>query len=240
MPVGTIADLMSEYLIAMRDGRAPRSFPALVAIFSGDKPSVKRPPWYTQVVRVAPKEPMIEEPGVEFRDVLEQSDEINRRANAASRRREIVPQFFAQIDIRCQVHRLVKSKRNRSPSICIGRAKRNDIQLWDSSASSRHATIKCVDDAFYLSDQKSANGTRVDRRRLESRESVELKSGMYVAFGMSGFWYLDSADLLQLIDERLQELLQKAQGRLDDRAREIRDMANKLRGARAKPDATED
>src|ERR1051326_8254682 len=51
----------------------------------------------------------------------------------------------------------------------IGRADECDIVLPDTSASRRHARIERTNAGFVLTDQKSANGTWIGDRRVDSQ-----------------------------------------------------------------------
>jgi pSer/pThr/pTyr-binding forkhead associated (FHA) protein len=59
----------------------------------------------------------------------------------------------------------------------IGRDSRNDIALPRPTVSSFHATIECKNMVFYLEDQRSTNGTRLNDLKLEANRPVRLKSG---------------------------------------------------------------
>ena len=66
----------------------------------------------------------------------------------------------------------------------IGRASNRDIQLDESSVSSKHAHIDVVDDRFLLYDNASVNGTYVNGQR---QRYASLKSGDEVQFGRNRF-----------------------------------------------------
>lgn len=65
----------------------------------------------------------------------------------------------------------------------IGRGPDNDIQLFDASASRRHARLnELPDGGWELVDLRSTNGTRVDGRRIRR---IVLADGMEVSIGGS-------------------------------------------------------
>jgi len=89
---------------------------------------------------------------------------------------------------------------NAAPRITIGRAKRNDIVVGDVAVSSLHATIELDDEdpRVFITDQRSSNGTFVNRRRVDANERVVLSGGDCVRFGQRVYYYL-TPDLVTLI-----------------------------------------
>ena len=64
----------------------------------------------------------------------------------------------------------------------IGRSPDCDIFLDDVTVSRKHAMLVRRDDAYYIEDQGSLNGTFLNRRRIESgrlENGDELQSGKY-------------------------------------------------------------
>jgi hypothetical protein len=64
----------------------------------------------------------------------------------------------------------------------IGRSPDCDIFLDDVTVSRKHAVLVQKDDAFYIEDQGSLNGTFLNRRRIESgrlENGDELQIGKY-------------------------------------------------------------
>jgi FHA domain/zinc-ribbon domain len=64
----------------------------------------------------------------------------------------------------------------------IGRSPDCDIFLDDVTVSRKHAVLVRRDDAFYIEDQGSLNGTFLNRRRIESgrlENGDELQIGKY-------------------------------------------------------------
>src|SRR5262249_21839807 len=71
-----------------------------------------------------------------------------------------------------------KRKTFRSAGGTIGRQPNNDLVLSDLYVSSTHARIRYKDGAFFLEDNASSNGIRVNGdRRLAAGESYPLKHG---------------------------------------------------------------
>lgn len=66
----------------------------------------------------------------------------------------------------------------------IGRAPSSDILLSkDKLTSRRHATIRYENGAYYLTDERSANGTFVNGQQLEEKTPYKLQNGDRVAIG---------------------------------------------------------
>jgi pSer/pThr/pTyr-binding forkhead associated (FHA) protein len=72
----------------------------------------------------------------------------------------------------------------------IGRDMRNDITLSKPTISSFHATIECKNRVFYLEDQRSTNGTKLNDRKLQANMPARLKSGDRVNFATFGFKFI--------------------------------------------------
>ena len=95
-----------------------------------------------------------------------------------------------------------KGTENSSPHVCVGRAKRNDIIIKDPRVSTLHAMVTLEDGEWVLSDQRSANGTFVNGRRLEPSQLVSLKTGDCVRFGNRAFYFLDGDRLRDFLELR--------------------------------------
>src|SRR5579883_2017558 len=68
--------------------------------------------------------------------------------------------------------------------ISIGRAPSSDILLSkDKLTSRRHATITYQNGAYFLSDERSANGTFVNGQQLEEKTPYKLQNGDRVGIG---------------------------------------------------------
>lgn len=90
-------------------------------------------------------------------------------------------------------------------TILLGRAATNDVCLQHSSVSKLHARIRFnANWDMWVTDAESRNGTTVGARRLGPGETIQLKEGMFVAFGHCRFQFLSA--------ERFWELLRKFPG----------------------------
>jgi pSer/pThr/pTyr-binding forkhead associated (FHA) protein len=70
------------------------------------------------------------------------------------------------------------------PEFSIGRAPSSDILLSkDKLTSRRHATIHYEHGTYFLSDERSANGTFVNGQQLEEKTPYKLQNGDRVAIG---------------------------------------------------------
>jgi pSer/pThr/pTyr-binding forkhead associated (FHA) protein len=58
--------------------------------------------------------------------------------------------------------------------ISIGRSKDNDIVLANPHVSGHHAVIECEGEAYTLVDNSSANGSFINGKKIEQRQSLEL------------------------------------------------------------------
>jgi len=102
-----------------------------------------------------------------------------------------------------QIFVLKKGSDNPAPNICIGRAKRNDVVLEDSTISSLHAQMEVDDQEATLADQGSSNGTFVNCKRLGPGEWAVLQSGDCVRFGRRVYYYLNGERLLVFLELRI-------------------------------------
>ncbi len=72
----------------------------------------------------------------------------------------------------------------------IGRDDSNDIIIIKDSISSLHATIEYRNGIYYLIDQRSTNGTRLNNAMLKENTPMRLKSGDKVQFAVYEFRFL--------------------------------------------------
>ena len=70
----------------------------------------------------------------------------------------------------------------------VGRSPKNRIVLPDDLCSRDHAELSYAEDAWYVRDLESLNGTRVNGRNV--RGDRELDSGDEVQFGRSKFLFV--------------------------------------------------
>lgn len=73
--------------------------------------------------------------------------------------------------------------------LSIGRGEQNDICIPQTTISKHHATIEYTNLAYYLTDLKSTNGTRINGEPLNSHEPVRLKNGDRISFGRFQFQF---------------------------------------------------
>jgi len=72
----------------------------------------------------------------------------------------------------------------------IGRDRLNDIVIPQDSISSLHATIQFRNGYFYLEDQRSTNGTRLNGAVIRENRPIRLKSGDKIHFAVFEFRFL--------------------------------------------------
>ena len=72
-------------------------------------------------------------------------------------------------------------------SITIGREPNNDVSIPKETVSGFHATIEYKNGYFYVEDQRSANGTSLNDRRIEANTPIRLKSGDRIKFDIYDF-----------------------------------------------------
>ena len=82
------------------------------------------------------------------------------------------------------IHRFDKS------SVTIGRDSKNDLMVATPTVSNLHAIIEYRDGAFFLEDQRSTNGTRLNDQKVEPGNPVRLKSGDRIKFANLAFRFV--------------------------------------------------
>jgi hypothetical protein len=75
-------------------------------------------------------------------------------------------------------------------SVSIGRGPNNDIVIPEKVVSSLHATISYKNGQYYLEDNRSTNGTRLNNEVIEQNRKVKLKSGDVIHFAKCEFRFL--------------------------------------------------
>jgi len=75
-------------------------------------------------------------------------------------------------------------------SASIGRGSNNDIVIPEKVVSSLHATITYKNGQYYLEDNRSTNGTRLNNKLIEQNTKVKLKSGDIIHFAKCEFRFL--------------------------------------------------
>ncbi len=75
-------------------------------------------------------------------------------------------------------------------SVSVGRGPNNDIVIPKKVVSSLHATITYKNGQYYLEDNRSTNGTRLNNNLIEQNTKVKLKSGDIIHFAKCEFRFL--------------------------------------------------
>jgi hypothetical protein len=74
--------------------------------------------------------------------------------------------------------------RIRTKDYSIGRAKTNDLPLFDETVSYKHARVRYAQEGWFIQDQNSLNGTYVNGRRIGA---ARIHPGDVIAIGRSTF-----------------------------------------------------
>ncbi len=74
--------------------------------------------------------------------------------------------------------------------VTVGRDEKNDLTLPTPTVSNLHATVDFREDAFFLEDQRSTNGTRLNGHLLRPNQPVQLKSGDRISFANLDFKFV--------------------------------------------------
>jgi pSer/pThr/pTyr-binding forkhead associated (FHA) protein/Mg-chelatase subunit ChlD len=82
------------------------------------------------------------------------------------------------------VHRYDKARAT------VGRDDKNDLTLATPTVSNLHAIIEYREGAFFLEDQRSTNGTRLNDRQVPANKPVRLKSGDRIHFANLSFKFI--------------------------------------------------
>lgn len=95
------------------------------------------------------------------------------------------PRALSKVDVRsAHVAFLAKSDRNPfAMMITVGRATNNDVILPDRTVSKFHASFRSSPTGWIVTDQRSANGTYVDGKRLDAGASALLAEDATLRFG---------------------------------------------------------
>jgi len=80
----------------------------------------------------------------------------------------------------------------KSNRLKVGREGNNDVPIRKGTISSFHATIDYRDGYYYVEDQRSTNGTFLNRRKLEPHQPAQLKSGDRIQFAAFDFEFIVS------------------------------------------------
>jgi hypothetical protein len=74
--------------------------------------------------------------------------------------------------------------------VTVGRDDKNDLTLATPTISNLHATVEYREGAFFLEDQRSTNGTRLNGHQLQPNRPVRLKSGDRIGFANLDFKFV--------------------------------------------------
>ena len=109
----------------------------------------------------------------------------------------------------------------KADTTSIGRAADNDLQIKDAAISRKHLKIMRKEDAFFVEDLGSQNGTWVGGQLIRPKEAVEVEPGNSIIIGevlanlgrkLSEDYLATqySIDLSDLVGERGESLLYKS------------------------------
>lgn len=84
-------------------------------------------------------------------------------------------------------------------TILVGRSRTNDVCVGHSSVSKLHARVRLADDALYLSDAGSSNGTQLNGNLLTVDVEHRLEHGNQVRFGGCSFQVFEPQRFAQLL-----------------------------------------
>ena len=82
------------------------------------------------------------------------------------------------------IHRFVKARAT------VGRDGKNDLMLATPTVSNLHAIIEYREGAFFLEDQRSTNGTRLNDHQVPADKPMRLKSGDRIRFANLAFKFV--------------------------------------------------
>ena len=112
----------------------------------------------------------------------------------------VPPLSLAVADPDARVLSLEKSTRNPYVGfIFVGRATTNDVIVRDASVSKSHAVFEQTDAGWCLRDNRSHNGTFVNRIRLSDGERAPLASGALVVFGSYPAYFVEADQLSRFL-----------------------------------------
>jgi hypothetical protein len=84
-------------------------------------------------------------------------------------------------------------------TLSIGCSSRCEIQINDQSLSKVHALFEARDSRFFLCDNASASGTRINDELLRAREWSEVTSGDRISLGTVDLTFLPAENFHQLV-----------------------------------------
>ncbi|MGF0096219.1 FHA domain-containing protein [Peptoniphilus sp. SGI.035] len=75
--------------------------------------------------------------------------------------------------------------------ITLGRSSRNDVVIKDKFVSKNHLKILDKNQAYYIEDLGSANGTFLNGTKIEPNELIELQNNDKIGVGFIQFIFVD-------------------------------------------------
>lgn len=75
--------------------------------------------------------------------------------------------------------------------ITLGRSARNDVVIKDKFVSKNHLKILDKNQAYYIEDLGSANGTFLNGAKIEPNELIELQNNDKIGVGFIQFIFVD-------------------------------------------------
>ncbi|MBI5508550.1 MAG: FHA domain-containing protein [Deltaproteobacteria bacterium] len=188
--MSTVRQWMKDQRLALRSGKSMQPGPAVfveaaqndeVVIAEQPKKRAKGQRWTTQKVAIDPAE-------------------LDERNEERIQRMLALQPLVGDSSV---VHLLKKVSDNPAPKIFVGRARRNDLVVSDTTVSSVHAHIENDGEVVQITDAGSSNGTFVNRRRLDPGEHVRLTTGDCVRLGGRVFYFLTGERLLLFLELRI-------------------------------------
>jgi hypothetical protein len=115
--------------------------------------------------------------------------------------------------------------------VTIGRNGKSDLMIHTPTVSNLHATIEFRDGAFFLEDQRSTNGTRLNDQKVLPGKPVRLKSGDRIKFANLAFKFVRLDQLMSGGDTVLLDItaLGLPVGMTDDEAVESATLETRLK-----------
>lgn len=101
----------------------------------------------------------------------------------------------------------IESYQLNKPAIAIGRSTGNDIVLDTTAISRYHITFSVKDQAVYLEDLQSVNGTYVDGVRIPPNDPFPLRGGEEIQIGDIRLIFQSSADLTSDFGDTTQRIV---------------------------------
>lgn len=148
--------------------------------------------------------------------------------------------------IRIKAKEGTRSHLIEKPSFTLGRTQDADLPIVDSSVSRVHSRVAIKDEVVWLTDEKSANGTYLNGRRLDTGESVVVESDDVVTLGTLAaefrflatpkpYEMLDSeaknGDLMKSMEEVAQQIEQRSKLQAEEEIQRARREVEQLLAA---------